>query len=251
VRLRVLATTRTSDPDRRDDVTAVGSAGGAVRALASFVDDVHARILAGDPRTELLGSAFEAAEAMADLAARTTSTLWNAQPRYSMRTIRQSRGLDEATRRRGVAVRFVTSSAATRHAPLMTSYAPFARIAPVTQPLIVADGRIALVAGPPGTSDEPTIWAVTEPRVVARAVRVYDDLWRAATPAVPEGEEPPFTPRMVELGMLLVDGATDRQIAERLNVSQRTVSNEVRELIDRLGATNRTHAIALIAGANA
>ena len=232
-------------------MAAVDSSGAAVRALASFVDDVHERILAGDPRTRLLGNAFEAADALRDIAARTTSTLWNVQPRYSVRSMRETRALDDASKRRGVALRFVTSTTALRHAPLMTSYVPFARIAPVTQPLIVADGRVALVPGPPGTSDEPTIWATTEPRVVARAVRVYDDLWRAATPAVPEGQDPPFTPRMVELGLLLVDGATDRQIAERLNVSQRTVSNEVRELIDRLGATNRTHAIALIAGANA
>lgn len=232
-------------------MAAVDSAGAAVRALASFVDDVHERILAGDPRPRLLGTAFEAADALRDIAARTTSTLWNVQPRYSVRSMRETRALDDASKRRGVALRFVTTTTALRRAPLMTSYVPFAHIAPVTQPLIVADGRVALVPGPPGTSDEPTIWATTEPRVVARAVRVYDDLWRAATPAVPEGQDPPFTPRMVELGLLLVDGATDRQIAERLNVSQRTVSNEVRELIDRLGATNRTHAIALIAGANA
>jgi len=56
---------------------------------------------------------------------------------------------------------------------------------------------------------------------------------------------------MVELSFLLIDGATDRQIARRLNVSERTVSNEVRELVNRLGATSRIHAIAMLAGANA
>jgi DNA-binding CsgD family transcriptional regulator len=232
-------------------MSAQESMGGAVRALAAFVHDVHERILGGDPRAQLLGTARDASSALRDIAEETSSTLWNVQPRLTVRGVRETRALDDHSTARGVAMRFVTSSAALHQFPLLSSHVPFVRVAPVTQAMLVADARVVVVAGPPGTSEEPTIWATAEPRVVARAMRVYDDLWRSARPGVPECEEPPFTPRMVELSFLLIDGATDRQIARRLNVSERTVSNEVRELVNRLGATSRIHAIAMLAGANA
>ena len=50
------------------------------------------------------------------------------------------------------------------------------------------------------------------------------------------------------MALLLLRGATDRQISRELGVSERTVSAEVRELGRRLGATNRAHAIARICG---
>ena len=53
---------------------------------------------------------------------------------------------------------------------------------------------------------------------------------------------------MVEIGFLLTDGATDREIAKALGVSERTVSAQVAEITRRLGARNRGHAIALIGG---
>ena len=65
---------------------------------------------------------------------------------------------------------------------------------------------------------------------------------------MPEGQEPPFTRRMVDIAFLLVDGATDREIARALGVSERTVSADVREMSRRLGARSRAHAIALISG---
>lgn len=69
-----------------------------------------------------------------------------------------------------------------------------------------------------------------------------------AQPAVPEGTRPPFTPRMVEIGLRLVDGATDREIARALGVSERTVSADVHEMSRRLGARSRAHAVAMVAG---
>ena len=54
---------------------------------------------------------------------------------------------------------------------------------------------------------------------------------------------------MVDIALLLVDGATDREIAGALGVSERTVSADVREVIRRLGARSRAQAIALISGA--
>ncbi len=53
---------------------------------------------------------------------------------------------------------------------------------------------------------------------------------RRPSPRCRRGEDPPFTPRMVDIALLLVDGATDREIARSLGVSERTVSADVREM---------------------
>jgi len=52
----------------------------------------------------------------------------------------------------------------------------------------------------------------------------------------------------VDIAWLLADGASDRQISRELGISERTVSNEVREIGRRLGAANRAHTIARICG---
>ena len=99
-----------------------------------------------------------------------------------------------------------------------------------------------------GDATGETVWTSDDPAMVARAVSFFEEVWRAAVPAVPVGEEPPFTRRMVEIAVRLVDGATDREIARALGVSERTVSADVREMSRRLGARSRAHAIALISG---
>ena len=65
---------------------------------------------------------------------------------------------------------------------------------------------------------------------------------------VADGRRPPYTRRMVAIAGLLVDGATDREIARELGVCERTVSADVRAMSQRLGARSRAHAIALISG---
>lgn len=65
-----------------------------------------------------------------------------------------------------------------------------------------------------------------------------------------KGETPPLTPRMVDIAWLLADGASDRVISRELGISERTVSNEVREIGRRIGAANRAHTIARICGAS-
>lgn len=55
----------------------------------------------------------------------------------------------------------------------------------------------------------------------------------------------PPTPRQVEVVQLLADGLTDQAIARRLGVSITTVYRHVQELRERLGACNRTQAVAL------
>jgi DNA-binding NarL/FixJ family response regulator len=109
---------------------------------------------------------------------------------------------------------------------------------------VAGDGRLVLV----GDSTGEAIWTSTDVEVVASAVRFYDMVWAAAEPGVPPGMEPPFTRRMIDIAFHLIDGATDREIARALGVSERTVSSDVREMSNRIGARSRAQAIALISG---
>jgi len=63
-------------------------------------------------------------------------------------------------------------------------------------------------------------------------------------PGVPEQ---PFglSPRELEVLLILAEGRTDREIAERLFISQRTVHIHVRRVLAKLGATSRTQATSI------
>lgn len=54
---------------------------------------------------------------------------------------------------------------------------------------------------------------------------------------------PALTPRQREILLLLGDGATTRVIASRLGISEHTVHNHVRKLLEALGAKSRLQAI--------
>ncbi|MEU6281718.1 LuxR C-terminal-related transcriptional regulator [Streptomyces sp. NPDC047028] len=58
-------------------------------------------------------------------------------------------------------------------------------------------------------------------------------------PAVPTPEAQPLTPRQVQVAMLVAEGLTNRQIAARLDISEWTVVNHVRQIMRRLGCTSR------------
>jgi DNA-binding CsgD family transcriptional regulator len=128
--------------------------------------------------------------------------------------------------------------------PLRSSVKDYLRLAPVGHPLMVIDGRLVVV----GDAFGETVWSTTDPILVADAVAFFEAAWSGAEPAVPAGEEPPFTPRMVAIGIRLADGATDRQIARALGVCERTVSADVHEMSRRLGARSRVDAVARICG---
>jgi DNA-binding CsgD family transcriptional regulator len=198
-----------------------------------------------DPSMRYLGMNAEAGRALAVLAAQNRSTVWNMQRRVSCYALRDGRHLDEAARRRGVVSRMVVNPATLPQCPILSSYDPDVRVGTVPFQLIVLDSLHIVLAG----RDGDTMWTSSEPDLVARAVRAYEAVWSAARPAVPEGEEPPLTPRMVEICWLLADGASDRVISRALGISERTVSNDVREIGRRLGAANRAHTIARICGA--
>ncbi|MFN8520242.1 MAG: helix-turn-helix transcriptional regulator [Chloroflexota bacterium] len=58
---------------------------------------------------------------------------------------------------------------------------------------------------------------------------------------------PPFglSPRELEVLLILAEGRTDREIAERLFISQRTVHIHVRRVLAKLGASSRTQAASI------
>jgi DNA-binding CsgD family transcriptional regulator len=67
----------------------------------------------------------------------------------------------------------------------------------------------------------------------------------ASSSARPRSEPTGLTPREREVLRLLVDGASDQEIAEHLFISRKTASNHVAAILERLGVANRTAAAAL------
>ena len=192
-------------------------------------------------------STAEAADAtLGHIVEATRTSLWNMQRHWNVHDLRNDNGLDEILLRNGVELRLILPRRVARdRCPLASSHLGAAlRIAPVAHPLLLSDQQRILV----GDSTGETIWTSSDPGVVARAVSFYQQAWQGASPAVPEGDAPPFTRRMVDIAFHLVDGSTDREIARSLGVSERTVSADVRELANRLGARSRAHAIALVSG---
>lgn len=80
----------------------------------------------------------------------------------------------------------------------------------------------------------------------------------------PEGQTGPFsgirwpinlgdsvTPRQLEIMLKLCEGKVNKQIAYELDVSIATVKAHIRNAITRLGARNRTNAVAIVAANSA
>jgi two-component system, NarL family, response regulator len=55
----------------------------------------------------------------------------------------------------------------------------------------------------------------------------------------------PLTPREREILVLLATGASNPAIAQQLGISRYTVEGHVKHLREKLGATNRQHAVML------
>jgi DNA-binding CsgD family transcriptional regulator/tetratricopeptide (TPR) repeat protein len=85
------------------------------------------------------------------------------------------------------------------------------------------------------------------------AVPVIDQIAVSASGAIadlvrpPEADGQPFglSPRELEVLLILSEGRTDREIAERLFISQRTVHIHVRRVLAKLGASSRTQAASI------
>jgi DNA-binding NarL/FixJ family response regulator len=53
-------------------------------------------------------------------------------------------------------------------------------------------------------------------------------------------EESPLSAREIEVAALVREGLTNRQIAERLVISERTAQNHVQHILTKLGFTSRS-----------
>ncbi len=225
-------------------------AGGHAYDVGEFFRWVQALAVRGDPRMEPLGDLAPAFESgIAALAGSVRRSIWHMTFRPTWSEVRMARPLADASRRTGIDGRYVTDRVTSARLPVLASHHhPYFRHHPVHAPLLVIDARRVYVGAPPGHELAGSVWTSTAPQVVGGAVRAFDAVWRAAVDPHP-GDTAPFTRRMVDIAFHLTDGASDREIARAIGVSERTVSAEVAEVIRRLGARNRSHAIALIGDA--
>ena len=69
--------------------------------------------------------------------------------------------------------------------------------------------------------------------------------WPGRQPS-PAPDDLPLTRRESEITQLIATGLTNRQIAERLVIAQRTVDTHVGHILAKLGCSNRSQAAALV-----
>lgn len=81
---------------------------------------------------------------------------------------------------------------------------------------------------------------------MTRAVRAALEQERFVDPAVPpSGSRGKLTRRQREILQLLADGGSTAQAARELGLSEETVKTHTKNVLGRLGARNRTHAVAI------
>ena len=81
---------------------------------------------------------------------------------------------------------------------------------------------------------------------MARAVRAALDQQRFVDPAVPpSGSRGKLTRRQREILQLLADGGSTAAAARQLGLSEETVKTHTKNVLGRLEAKNRTHAVAI------
>lgn len=81
---------------------------------------------------------------------------------------------------------------------------------------------------------------------MTRAVRAALEQERFVDPAVPpSGSRGKLTRRQREILQLLADGGSTAQAARQLGLSEETVKTHTKNVLGRLGARNRTHAVAI------
>lgn len=95
------------------------------------------------------------------------------------------------------------------------------------------------------------IWfglTLTGRKVVVREVTVEIPVPASADPVVPDAariEALGITPRELEVLKLIAEGLSNKEMAERLFVSENTVKTHTSRVFDKLGASRRTQAVQL------
>jgi DNA-binding CsgD family transcriptional regulator len=105
--------------------------------------------------------------------------------------------------------------------------------------LIVMDRRIAFLPVSPDNLDRGYL-EITQEAVVAAFVSLFERRWEAADTRQEQSmPRISLTSRERTLLGLLAQGYTDAGAADTMRISRRTVSNTLRDLMDRLGVDNR------------
>jgi DNA-binding NarL/FixJ family response regulator len=76
----------------------------------------------------------------------------------------------------------------------------------------------------------------------------YVDRTGALVAHLGRNRRPALSARELEVARLVADGLTNRQIAERLVISERTAQNHVQHILTKLGFTSRSQIAAWSAG---
>jgi pimeloyl-ACP methyl ester carboxylesterase len=118
-------------------------------------------------------------------------------------------------------------------APTLVLHRERDRAAPIEQGRALADG----IAGArfevlPGRAHLPYVGDVD---AIARAVRRF-----LALPALRRPAAPTLTPRQREVAALVADGLTNREIAERLFITERSAESHIERICDRMGFRSRS-----------
>jgi two-component system, NarL family, response regulator LiaR len=93
------------------------------------------------------------------------------------------------------------------------------------------------------------IWlglTMTGRKVMVKEVQVEVPVPVPAEPFVPDAariEALGLTPRELEVLQLIADGLSNKEMAERLFVSENTIKTHTSRVFDKLGATRRTQAV--------
>jgi predicted ATPase/DNA-binding CsgD family transcriptional regulator len=84
-------------------------------------------------------------------------------------------------------------------------------------------------------------------RVIGRSDQIIAALWSATSQGSdPRADQGPLTRREHQIAVLIAEGLTNRQIATRLVIAERTVDTHVGRILAKLGCTNRAQAAAII-----
>ncbi|MBT9257247.1 helix-turn-helix transcriptional regulator [Phycicoccus sp. MAQZ13P-2] len=220
-----------------------------VGAALRLAERVRRLLATRDPALRPLGEGQALIATFEELEAGTTRSLWLAGDRHVPSTARGMRALNDRSRARGIEERVVFSTAHARSSPLLTTFDPHARIGPVPLKLLLLDERYLVVPGPDGVGVSGSACGTDDPDLVALGAAAFEETWARSVPWPEVGLLPPLPDRTFGVALLLLDGCSDHEIADRLGVSARTVSLEVRAVVRWLGARNRAHAVAMLVGA--
>jgi DNA-binding CsgD family transcriptional regulator len=165
---------------------------------------------------------------------------------YEAESARRAVPMDRTLLTRGVRVRVLGALPADGGDPL-TAYGrqsddlmpDYRETAEVPVKLIVMDRRIAFLPVSPDNLDRGYL-EITQEAVVAAFVSLFERRWEAADTRQEQSmPRISLTSRERTLLGLLAQGYTDAGAADTMRISRRTVSNTLRDLMDRLGVDNR------------